>query len=170
MRPILIGLCVLATACSSQTSNSPTSPAGARTDQTHPQAHDATSLPLLGAFTTVTDVPPPSPRATVQGTAAPLGRFTGTLAAEVNPDGTGNGTFTFTAANGDTLSGTFAGQGVFIPPNTGRLTEVATIEHGTGRFTGASGTFTMMRIDTIDLATGKATGTGSFEGRINLTR
>ena len=42
-----------------------------------------------------------------------------------------------------------------IPP---RITESATIENGTGRFAGATGTFTMVTVDTIDFATGQATG------------
>ena len=41
------------------------------------------------------DVPPPSAHATAEGTATHLGRFTGTLTAEVNPDSnTSTGTFT----------------------------------------------------------------------------
>jgi hypothetical protein len=170
MRPILIGLCVFAAACSSERLSSPTSPTSTGLGLSQTQAQSGTELPFSGSFTTVTDVPPPSARATAEGTATQLGRFTGTLAAEVNPDSTGTGTFTFTAANGDQLSGTFVGQGVFIPPNTARLTEVATIVSGTGRFTGATGTFTMVRFDTIDFATGKATGTGTFEGQINLNK
>ena len=128
-------------------------------------------MPFRGSFTTVTDVPPPSAHATAEGAATHLGRFTGTLTAEVT-ENTSTGTFNFTAANGDQLSGTFVGiEGVFIPPNTARITEVATIENGTGRFAGATGTFTMVRFDTIDFATGKATGTGTFEeGRINLNK
>ena len=103
--------------------------------------------------------------------ATHLGQFTGTLAAEVTSENTSTGTFNFTAANGDQLSGTFVGiEGVFIPPNTARITEVATIENGTGRFAGATGTFTMVRFDYIDFATGKATGTGTFEGQINLNK
>ena len=79
------------------------------------------------------------------------------------------GKFTFIAANGDQLSGTFVGEGVFMPPNTVTRTERATIENGTGRFAGATGTFTMVTVDTIDFANGgTATGYGSFEGRINL--
>lgn len=178
MRPILIGLCVFAAACSSERLNSPTSPTstgvaspastGLRLTQT--AAQGGTELPFRGSYTHVVDVPPPSARATAEGAATQLGRFTATFAAEVNPDNTSTGTFTFTAANGDQLSGTFVGQGVFIPPNTARLTEVATIGNGTGRFVGATGTFTMVTVDTIDFATGKATGTGTFEGQINLNK
>jgi hypothetical protein len=80
------------------------------------------------------------------------------------------GKFTFIAANGDQLSGTFVGEGVFMPPNTATRNEIATIENGTGRFAGATGTFTMVTVDTIDFATGKATGTGTFEGEINLNK
>jgi len=69
------------------------------------------------------------------------------------------------------LSGTTVGQGVFIPPNNARLTNVATIENGTGRFAGATGTFTMIEFDTIDFAPGgNVTGEGTFEGEINLNK
>jgi hypothetical protein len=137
---------------------------------TQTEAQDGTELPFRGSFTTVTDVPPPSAHATAEGTATHVGRFSGTLAAEVNPDSSSTGTFTFTAANGDQLSGTFVGEGVFMPPNTARLTEVATITNGTGRFAGATGAFTIVRFDNIDFATGKATGYGTFEGHINLNK
>ena len=170
MRPILICLCVFAAACNSERLSSPTSPTSTGSGLAQTQAQGATELPFSGSFTIVIDVPPPSARGTAEGTATHLGRFTGTLAAEVTSESTSTGTFTFTAANGDQLSGTFVGQGVFIPPNTARITEVATIENGTGRFAGATGTFTMVRFDTIDFSTGKATGTGTFEGQINLNK
>jgi hypothetical protein len=180
MRPIVLSVCVFAAACSGQISNSPTSPtsaaippaqsASATSTPVNSQALRAEQLPFRGSFTHVIDVPPPSAHATAEGTATHLGRFTATLRADVHPDNTSTGTFNFVAANGDQLSGTFVGEGVFIPPNNSRLTEVATIENGTGRFAGATGTFTMMRFDTIDFATGKATGSGSFEGRINLNK
>jgi hypothetical protein len=44
------------------------------------------------------------------------------------------------------------------------VTANATILGGTGRFVGATGTFTIWITDTIDFATNSATGTGSFEG------
>ncbi len=172
MRPILFVLCLFATACSSPRLNSPTSPTSASLGTAQTEARGGTELPFSGSFTTLTDVPPPSAHATADGTATHLGRFTGTLTAEVTSENSSTGTFNFTAANGDQLSGTFVGiEGVFIPPNTARITEVATIENGTGRFAGATGTFTMVRFDKIDFATGKATGTGTFEeGRINLNK
>ena len=168
MRLIVLGVCLFAAACSGEDLNSPTSPTNASVGPAQTAARGGTALPFRGSFTTVTDVPPPSAHATAEGTATHLGRFTGTLTADVHPDNTGTGTFNFTAANGDQLSGRFIGQGVFIPPNTARITEVATIENGTGRFAGATGTFTMIRFDTIDFATGQATGTGTLEGEINL--
>ena len=170
MRPILIGLCLFTAACSSESVSSPTSPTSTGAGLARTQAKGGTELPFHGSLTTATDVPPPFAHATAAGTATQLGQFTGTLAAAVNPDSSATGTFTFTAANGDELSGTFVGQGVFVPPNTARLTEVATIQNGTGRFTGATGTFTMVRVDTIDLGTGMATGTGTFDGHINLNK
>ena len=187
MRPILIVLCMFAAACSSERFSSPTSPTStgavspASTGVASPariglglaqtEALGGTELPFRSSFTTVTDVPPPSAHATAAGVATHLGRFTGTLTAEVTSENTSTGTFNFTAANGDQLSGTFVGiEGVFIPPNTAKITEVATIENGTGRFAGATGTFTMIRFDYIDFATGRATGTGTFDGQINLNK
>jgi hypothetical protein len=170
MRPIVLGVCLFAAACSGQDSKSPTSPTDASLGPAQTAARGGTALPFSGSFTTVTDVPPPSAHATAEGTATQLGRFT-ELRSRGNLENTSTGTFNFTAANGDQLSGIFVGiEGVFIPPNTARITEVATIENGTGRFAGATGTFTMVRFDYIDFATGKATGTGTFEGQINLNK
>ena len=168
MRPILFVLCLFATACSSQSLNSPTSPTSAVLGTAQTDARGGTELPFRGSYTSVIEVPPPSASGTVEGTATHLGRFTGTVTAEV--DGNfGTGKFTFVAANGDQLSGTFLGEGVFMPPNTVTRTERATIENGTGRFARATGAFTMVTVDTIDFANGgTATGYGSFEGWINL--
>ena len=171
MRMFVFGVCLFAAACSGKALNSPTSPTNASLGPAQTAARGGTALPFRGSFTTVIDVPPPSAHATAEGTATQLGRFTGIFTADVHPDSTGTGTFNFTAANGDQLSGTTVGQGVFIPPNNARLTNVATIENGTGRFAGATGTFTMTRFDNIDFATGQATGSGSFEeGEINLDK
>ena len=168
MRLIVLGVCLFAAACSGQSSNSPTSPTNASLGPAQTAARGGTALPFSGSYTSVIEVPPPSAAGTLEGTATLLGRFTGTATAEVNGS-TATGKFTFIAANGDQLSGTFVGEGVFMPPNTATRTERATIENGTGRFAGATGTFTMVTTDTIDFAGGgTATGYGSFEGRINL--
>jgi hypothetical protein len=169
MRLIVLGVCLLTSACSGTAVNSPTTPTNASVGPAQTAARGGTALPFRGSFTSFIDVPPPSAHATTEGTATHLGRFTGTLTAEVSPDNTSTGTFNFIAANGDQLSGTFVGiEGLFIPPNTARITEVATIENGTGQFAGATGTFTMISVHTIDFATGTATATGTFEGQINL--
>jgi len=168
MRLIVLGMCLFGAACSGQNLNPPTSPTNASLGPAQTAARGGTALPFTGSYTSIIEVPPPSAAGTVEGTATHLGRFTGTVTAEV--DGNfGTGKFTFVAANGDQLSGTFLGEGVFMPPNTATRTERATIENGTGRFAGATGTFTMVTVDTIDFANGgKAIGYGSFEGRINL--
>ena len=171
MRLIVLVVCLFAAACSGQTLNSPTSPTNVSLGPAQTAARGGTALPFRGSFTTVTDVPPPSAHATAEGTATHLGRFTATFTADVNLDNTSTGTFHFTAANGDELAGTFVGPGVFIPPETASITEVATIESGTGRFAGATGTFTMIRVETINFATGQGSGYGSFEqGEINLNK
>ena len=170
MRLIVLGVCLFAAACSGQSLDSPTSPTGATVSPAQTETRGGTDLPFSGSYTSVIEVPPPSAAGTVEGTAAHLGRFTGRLTAEVTGN-TATGKFTFIAANGDQLSGTFVGEGVFMPPNTATRNEVATIENGTGRFAGATGTFTMVTVDTIDFANGgTATGYGSFEGRINLNK
>jgi hypothetical protein len=77
------------------------------------------------------------------GNATHLGRFTVTADWTLTP--TGNfGTSTWTAANGDELSTSFARRGVVEPP-TITFTETHTVTSGTGRFANASGTFTIVQ-------------------------
>jgi hypothetical protein len=74
-----------------------------------------------------------------------LGRFTTAQSHCIDPTGTDplaftNGIFTFTAANGDTIFGTYSGR--LVPTATPGLFQVDgvfTIEGGTGRFANASG-------------------------------
>jgi hypothetical protein len=74
---------------------------------------------------------------------------------------TGDGTYTFTAANGDTLTADFTGEAQVGPIIS--IVEHATITGGTGRFAGAAGTFTAHRLyDPVN-----STTTGSFEGTIS---
>jgi hypothetical protein len=125
---------------------------------------------LEGSFTFVPD-PPPSTFASVgfaplTGNATHLGRFTLTGPHRVNvaaTPATAVGTFEFTAANGDTLRASFTGLGTpTATPGIASIVETATIMGGTGRFTGATGSFIVERmVDLINLET-----TGSFEGTI----
>jgi hypothetical protein len=98
------------------------------------------------------------------GKATELGLFTMTFHADVDLSTfIGVGTITFTAANGDSLSASFIGQATPTPdPNIFMLQEVATITGGTGRFAGATGSFTVQRV--INLSTGISSG--SFSGMI----
>lgn len=74
---------------------------------------------------------------------------------KLDPNGLSfNGQFTYTAANGDTVSGTFFGK---LVPVSGTLYQVQgeqfTITGGTGRFAGASGGGIV--VGTVDLASGE---------------
>lgn len=125
---------------------------------------------LEGSFTFVPD-PPPSTFASVEfgpltGNATHLGRFTLRGPHRVNlatTPVTAIGTFEFTAANGDTLTASFTGVGTpTATPGLFSIVETAAITGGTGRFAGATGSFTVERV--VDLTTSKTTG--SFEGTL----
>ena len=134
-------------------------------------------LPFQGSFTRETHAvfEPPITlviTGTETGTASHLGRFTATSEDRVNTtNNTATGTLNITAANGDQLFTRTAGAETrFSPPNISMVTATATVLGGTGRFERATGTFTIESTDTIDFATGSATGSGKFEGHINLNR
>ncbi len=99
------------------------------------------------------------------GNATRLGRFELTLQVQVDvTTGMGVGTIRFIAANGDSIFAVFAGQGTPTgEPNVVSLVEAATITGGTGRFAGATGSFTLERV--VNLATGISSG--SFTGTIS---
>ena len=127
----------------------------------------AQSVPFKGNLEgTQTSTPLQPPFAFVDGSATGnatnLGRFTVAFPHTVNfATRTGVGTFTFTAANGDTLTADFTGQAQ--PGPLVSIVEHATITGGTGRFAGATGSFTVERL--FNPASG--TTEGSFEGTIS---
>jgi hypothetical protein len=155
---------------------------GATIDASQTQARGGADLPFHGRFTSqtsaVANCPPTCPPTTLlitgtqDGNATHLGRFTATTEDSVNIATTqSTGTFNLTAANGDRIFTTTVGQETgFQPPNVSFVTQTATIVGGTGRFAGATGTFTVEFAQTIDFAAGTATGTGSFKGLISFDK
>ena len=182
MRLIVLGVCLLAAACSDRASNSPTSPTSGAVTPGQTQARGAVQLPFRGTFKGesrgVLNCPPTCPptilsvTGTDTGEATHLGHFTAVYEDTVDAAlATGTGTFTLTAANGDKLFTTYVGgQTDFVPPNLSTLTLVATITGGTGRFAAATGTFTLIRIGEVDFEAGTGKEHGSFEGQISLNR
>ncbi len=85
------------------------------------------------------------------GNAMHLGRFTGTAEFVLNVcDLTYVGSYVFTGANGDSISGPFTGTLTPTPvPGVFDNNELAFITAGTGRFANATGTFNLSgQIDT----------------------
>lgn len=185
MRLMLLGVCVLAAACGGQGLDVPSSPSalvpGLGTG-TAVSGERAASLPFRGSFdltsSAAVNCPPTCPPTTLtitgrqNGNGTHLGNFTAHTIDIVNmPTTQATGTLSLTAANGDQLFATTAGaEDQFIPPNVSHVTQTATITGGTGRFAGATGTFTVEHTSTIDFAAGTAIGSGSFDGYINLNR
>jgi hypothetical protein len=195
MRPVAIGICVLAAACGGNGLTSPTSPtstslaqpsqappvaAAAQADEV--QNAGASELPFSGSFRLQTsgsfNCPPTCPpttlivRGTVAGTATYLGRFSGSYEDLVDlATVSSTGTFTLTAANGDQLFTTTVGrEDQFTPPNISHVTVIATIVGGTGRFAGATGSLTIEHTSAIDFQAATSTGSGTIRGHISLAR
>ena len=130
----------------------------------------AKEVPFKGSLSgvvTVTFDPPPSPLASVliegSGHATHLGRFVVSMPHRVSfATATGTGTIQFTAANGDLLTADFTGQ-ADTSTSVFSIVETATITGGTGRFSDATGLFTIKRL--FDTVTGLTSG--SFEGTIS---
>lgn len=127
----------------------------------------AESVPLEGRFEgtqTVTPLTPPfaSVEVSTTGNGTLLGRFAMELPHTVNfATASAQGTCTIVAANGDRLVAAFTGQAQVGPIVS--IVEHATITGGTGRFAGATGSFTIERL--FDPAAG--TTRGSFVGTIS---
>ena len=146
MRYVVIGFCVFAAACGGAAPTGPTSSlsqigGGVATTE----AKGGSELPFKGTYEGLETVGtvPSHHHLDATGNATHLGRFTVTADWTLAP--TGNfGTSTWTAANGDELSTSFARRGVVEPP-TITFTETHTVTSGTGRFANASGTFTIVQ-------------------------
>ena len=127
---------------------------------------DVTFTGRLDGTATVTPLTPPFASVLIVGTgnATQLGRFTMEVPHLVNQaTRIAEGSYQFTAANGDTLTADFSGQATLVAPGVLSIVETAIITGGTGRFAGASGSFSAAR--TFFPATGATTG--SFAGTIS---
>jgi hypothetical protein len=170
MRYLVLTVCVFATACAGEMTDSLTSPTRTTVGSTETQRRGGERLPFHGSFQGVEAdlVVPPflQVNGTATGTGTHLGRFTATFTATVMlATGAATGSIEFIAANGDRLNATFVGQGT-PTTETGivSIEEVATITGGTGRFADTAGVFTIRRV--LNQATGLSSG--SFDGSINV--
>jgi hypothetical protein len=121
-------------------------------------------VPFKGSFEGYADASAfPAVVLHLTGRASQLGQFTFVEPHVVTPP-TGVGTFEFVASNGDTIFGTATGTATPTDtPNVLSIEAHATITGGTGRFAGATGSFTGVRL--YDRATGWTAGT--FEGSVS---
>lgn len=120
----------------------------------------------LAGTVTVTPLTPPLASVIIEatGSATQLGRYAVEVPHLVNQaTRTATGTYVFAAANGDTLTADFTGAATPVAPGVITTAETATITGGTGRFAGATGSFTAER--TFYMTTGETIG--SFEGWIS---
>jgi len=172
LAPTLAAAALLAIGCSQ--SGSPSAPSsfaptsgtrsGAASDTRAP--HEIPFKATLDGTVVVTPVNPPffNVVITATGEGTHLGRFSLSVPHLVNfATAQGEGTFVFTAANGDTLTAHFTGSADTSTP-VFAIVEQATITGGTGRFTGASGGFVAHR--SYDPAA--QTTTGTIVGQIVL--
>ena len=165
MRYVVIGFCVFAAACAGASPTAPTSSLSQSGGGIVTEAKAGSDLPLKGNLQATEAVDGQMHHLTGAGNATQLGRFTYAADITVDPEtGNGVGTVVWTAANGDQLFASTAGQLVSFDFPTISLEETQRITGGTGRFAAASGTIIVER--SLDLQTGATTG--SFNGAIAL--
>jgi hypothetical protein len=108
-------------------------------------------VPFKGTFQGNDNVTPPTTIATTgKGMGTHLGQFSFTQEVTVNvANFTDTGSAHWIAANGDSIYTTVVGSAV-PGPVVFKITEIHTITGGTGRFTGAQGSFTVDRTHTVE--------------------
>jgi hypothetical protein len=137
------------------------------------QATGGTGLPFSGTISGTSRAAFPAPGTLEitligRGTATHLGQYESTAVdTGTFPNPVATGTLVLTAANGDQLFATTESKGEPVGDQT-RVTTLATITGGTGRFDGATGVFTVVFIETHDVTTAQGTFSGSFECHLNL--
>jgi hypothetical protein len=162
MRYLGLGFCVFAAACA-EAPSAPTSPSSPIGGAAVTEATGGSELPVRGTLE-ATETTGAQRHLVGNGEATQLGRFTLTSDFTVDTTtGIGSGTAIWTAANGDQIFTTFAGQAVIAFP-TATITETPTITGGTGRFAEASGSIIVAR--SLNIPT--LTSSGSITGTISL--
>lgn len=167
MRYLVLGFCVVTAACADTRSSSPTTPTSMISGTASTDATGGSELPFSGTLQATETATGALRRLTGTGEATHLGRFT--LLSEFTvippPASTASGTATWTAANGNEIFTTVAGQAVVTFP-VAAIVETHTITGGTGRFAGASGTLLVERsLNVLTLAS-----SGSIAGTISRTQ
>jgi hypothetical protein len=161
---LVLGFCVLAAAC--EASRPPTSPSNSPSAAAATDAKAASALPFKGTLEGTELIEGAAHHIDATGNATQLGLFTLASDFTVNETtATGSGTAVWTARNGDQILTSETGAAVVTFPIV-TVSETYTMTGGTGRFAGATGTFTVER--TINLLTHITSG--SFTGTINLDR
>jgi hypothetical protein len=165
MRYVLVlGFCVWAAACEGP--RAPTSPSNSAAAAAATDAKAASALPFKGTLEGTELINGAAHHIDATGNATQLGLFTFASDFTVNETtATGSGTAVWTAANRDQIFTSVTGAAVVTFPIV-TISETSTITAGTGRFAGATGTFTVER--TVNLLTHVTSG--SFTGTINLDR
>ena len=168
---VLIGAAVLLAGCSQTTS--PTSPTSvpssivvSSTASPIAVSHAAQNqVPFKGTFQGSDTVTPPTTIATsASGTGTHLGRFSFTHVITLT---TLTGSAHWVAANGDSIESTSVVVSSVLGPVVRTNTENHTITGGTGRFSGAQGSFTVVRTHVLAASDdGTHVTAGSFEGTI----
>lgn len=140
-------------------------------------ARAAEATPFRGRITgTFVATPTANPTifnsvASARGNGTHIGAFTKITADVLNvATGQNDGTFTMTAANGDQINGRYSGIIVLTSPTTFSWNLPATITGGTGRFAGASGTFTFSASGRFASVNGELRGDyeETYEGTITV--
>jgi len=180
---VIVGLCAAALSTGCAGSSSPTAPTGtaltavalsgemsaSNVARNLTQSGRATLVPFKGSLEGVYgqesgEFPIFHESIKGEGNATQLGRYTLAMEETVNfLNASAVGTLVLTAANGDSVTGTYTGHAQ--PGPLISITEETTITGGTGRFAGATGAFVIDRV--FDPA--KGTTSGSFEGSISST-
>jgi hypothetical protein len=135
-------------------------------------------VPFKGTFQGTDAVALPTITQRITGTGTKVGEFSSTTFLTLGPSG-GTGSGQWIAANGDTISTTVVGSGVHAdmvpcqvagagPGDTyNKVTQIHTINGGTGRFAGVQGSFTLtLYHDNVVNSDGTHHTCGSYSGTI----